>query len=92
MYAKCNSNNEKTPKFFHLTRVTLGGGGGQDGKWSHFPPFFFWNPSLKDYVKRQSELKRTMSESDLTCMVGDENSIKAGESKSAPTPQTIKKQ
>ena len=31
---------KKTPKKFHLTRVTLGGGGGQDGKWSHFPPFF----------------------------------------------------
>ena len=36
--------SKKTLKFFHLTRVTLGGGGGQDGKWSHFPPFF--NPLL----------------------------------------------
>ena len=57
---------------------------------SGFPELSECEDALKDYVKRQSELKRTMSESDLTCMVGDENSIKAGESKSAPTPQTIK--
>ena len=47
MFAKRNRNNKKTPTFFHLTRVTLGGGGGQDGKWSHFPPLFFFNPSLR---------------------------------------------
>ena len=43
----CLSNvieTKKTAKKFHLTWVTVGGGGGQDGKWSHFPPFF--NPSL----------------------------------------------
>ena len=27
-------------KKFHVTWVTEGGGGGQEGKWSHFPPFF----------------------------------------------------
>ena len=29
---------------------TRGGGGGQDGKWSHFPPFFFPNPSLNELI------------------------------------------
>ena len=27
------------------------GGGGQDGKWSHFPPLFFLNPSLSRSYK-----------------------------------------
>ena len=31
---------KKTQNIFHLTRVAVGGGKGQDGKWSHFPPFF----------------------------------------------------
>ena len=36
---------QKTANKIHLTLVTIGGGG-QDGKWSHFPPLFFLNPSL----------------------------------------------
>ena len=42
-------NKKEMPTiFFYLTRVTVGGG--QDGKWSHFPPLFF-NPSLRTGVK-----------------------------------------
>ena len=33
------------------TRGEGGEGGGQDGKWSHFPPFFFLNPSLRLLLK-----------------------------------------
>ena len=36
---------KKTLQIVHLTQVTVEGVGGQDGKWSHFPPFFF-NPSF----------------------------------------------
>ena len=32
---------QKRRNIFHLIQVTIGGGGGQDGKWSHFPPGFF---------------------------------------------------
>ena len=38
---------KKNAEFFYLTLVTLAGRqgeGGQDGKWSHFPPLFFFEP------------------------------------------------
>ena len=40
LLSKFNRNKQKTQKTFPLTWVTVGAGGGQDGKWSHFPPFF----------------------------------------------------
>ena len=37
--------SKKNAIFVHLTWVTIGGGGGgQDGKWSHSPPFFLTLP------------------------------------------------
>ena len=53
---------KKTPTFVHLTLETIGGvggegvGGGQDGKWSHFPPGFF-NPSFSYTIDSYSNTR-----------------------------------
>ena len=57
---------------------------------SGFPELSDCEDALKDYIKQQSELKRTMSESDLTHMVGDENAMMAGESKFVLNNNTLK--
>ena len=50
------TSKKKCQKFFlPNSGHTRGGGGGQDGKWSHFPPFFLTLPlkgALKKYIKK----------------------------------------
>ena len=48
------TKEKKSKLKFHLTQVTGRGGGegGQDGMWSHFPPFWF-DPSLMAFYKKK---------------------------------------
>ena len=61
MFGKWYRIKKKAQKKFHLTRVTVPGRV-QDGKWSHFPPFFLTLPLAPVLTMVRLRLQRAATE------------------------------